>query len=149
MPLTNHGYIHAPLSTGFSAFQEYCLRTDSLWRFLHLLTKLTIYTCSNLEEKWDYSNHFASNTLSSVVDLNIQPQAASVLRFQTPASDSSRPESPQSSLQVIEAGQVSKCFALSNENPERHVGVPFNGNNRGRWFENIRPHKLPPHAHRA
>lgn len=81
------------LTTSFPIHQVHYSRTDSLWHFLHLLTKLTFYTCSNLEEKLDYSNHFTYNVLLFVVDLNAQPQAPDVLRFQTLVSDFSCLES--------------------------------------------------------
>lgn len=98
VPLINHDSAHAPSRQASPRTRnKYYLRTDSLWHLLHLLTKLTFYTCSNLEETLDYSNHFPSNTLLFVVDLDVQPQAANVLRFQTPASDASCLEPPQSS----------------------------------------------------
>lgn len=110
-----------PLSTGFSTYQVHHRRTDSLWHFLHLLMKSIFYTCSNLEEKWDYSNHLTYNALLFVVDLNAQPQAPDVLRFQTPVSDfSCLGTHPRALSRVIQTGQMPKCFALSNVKPERH-----------------------------
>lgn len=129
--------------------QVYYLRTDSLWHFLHL-TKLPYYTCSNLEEKSDYSNHFTYNVLLFVVDLNAWPRAPDVLRFQTPVSDFSCLGShPRALWRVTQTGQMPTCFALSNEKPERYtrrLWVPFNRNNRDHWFKNILPPKLPPCA---
>lgn len=69
-----------PLSNGFSTSQVHHLRRDSLWHFLLLLTELTFYSCSDLEEKSDDSNHFTYNVLLFVVEPSLGPPTSSNFR---------------------------------------------------------------------